>query len=64
MTKLVEFIRAMAPFQVGDTRAMPDDLADKIIESGDGVEKASVFSAAAKGPKKYFGRGKGAAGAF
>jgi hypothetical protein len=41
--KLVEFARDMRPYVKGETRAMPDDLADKLISAGDAIARPSVF---------------------
>jgi len=44
--KLVAFTRDMAPYVKGETRAVPDELADRLIADGDAEVRASVFDAA------------------
>jgi hypothetical protein len=44
---LVEFTRDMRPYRAGDRYALPDILADKIVEEGSGKIVPSIFDAAA-----------------
>ena len=41
--KLVRFNRVMAPHAKGDTRAVPDDLATRLVAEGDAEIVPSVF---------------------
>lgn len=41
--KLVEFTRDMRPHTKGDTRAVPDTVADELVAAGDAVVRPSVF---------------------
>lgn len=41
--KLIEFIRHMRPHQAGEKRAVPDDLAERLIADGAAKVVPSVF---------------------
>jgi hypothetical protein len=41
--KMVEFTRDMRPHRAGETRIVPDAMAEKLIASGDAKPRDSVF---------------------
>ena len=41
--KMVEFTRDMRPHRAGETRVVPDAMAEKLIASGDAKPRDSVF---------------------
>jgi hypothetical protein len=41
--KLIEFTRDMRPHKAGETRVVPDTVADKLIVAGDAKPRDSVF---------------------
>lgn len=49
--KQIEFTTTMAPFNVGDRRGVPDDLADKLVAAGEAKIVPSVFDAVAPAAK-------------
>jgi hypothetical protein len=51
--KMVEFTRDMRPHRAGETRVMPDAMAEKLIASGDAKPRDSVFDKSAEPPKPY-----------
>ena len=46
--KMVEFTRDMRPHRAGETRIVPDAMAEKLITSGDAKPRDSVFDKPAK----------------
>ena len=52
--KMVEFTRDMRPHKAGETRVVPDAVAEKLIASGDAKPRDSVFDKPVDPP----GRGK------
>lgn len=50
--KLVEFTRDMRPYTKGDTCAVPDEVADRLVKDGEAVVRPSVFDNAAPEPKR------------
>ena len=61
--KLVEFTRDMRPHKAGETRVVPDDVAQRLIAEGDALPRSSVFDeqpAAKPAPaRRYLTRKRG-----
>ena len=51
--KMVEFTRDMRPHRAGETRVMPDAMAERLIASGDAKPVDSVFDKSVDPPKSY-----------
>ena len=54
--KLVTFAKDMAPHRVGDTRLVPDDVADRLVKSGE-ASGATPFPPQADAPRPKPARG-------
>jgi len=52
MTKMVKFTRVMSPHLVGEERAVPDDVARRLVDEGSAVVVPSIFDAQALETKK------------
>jgi hypothetical protein len=48
--KMVEFTRDMRPHRTGETRIVPDEMADKLIAEGSAKPRDSVFDKSAQAP--------------
>ena len=59
--KMIKFTKAMAPHGVGDTRVVPDDMADRLIKEGVAeFEPNVIFDAKRKEERKRFKIGRAA----
>lgn len=61
--KMVKFTRPMAPHVAGETRVVPDDVADRLVKEDAATVEPSVFDQS-RGPelkkaKRYETRSKG-----
>ena len=50
--KMVEFTRDMRPHKAGETRVVPDALAEKLIAAGDAKPRDSVFDKRVEPPAR------------
>ena len=60
--KMVEFTRDMRPHKAGETRVVPDAVADRLIAAGDAKPRDSVFDTPVELPtrgKPYSTRKRG-----
>jgi hypothetical protein len=51
--KMVEFTRDMRPQRAGEKRALPDEVAEKLIANGDAKACESVFDKTVKPSRTY-----------
>lgn len=50
--RLIEFTKAMRPYGAGETLAVPNDVADRLIAAGEAKARESVFDQAQPAPEK------------
>lgn len=53
MTKMVEFTKDMRPHTAGDTRAVPDEIADRLAKSGEAKIIPSIFENSPAKKQRY-----------
>lgn len=55
MTKMVKFNKSMSPHVKGEERAVPDDVAERLVKDGDASIVPSIFDEQAVGAPRSKG---------